>query len=243
MTGSVLGKLLRNTDLLAGAGAALLLVLCAVPLGLPLPLGIALAAIAYVGLRLALPRAAVPPPEQVFAATLARCEEQITAIQQFAGWAGFAGKPTVRERLLRIHQLARRTLAAIAQDPNKHGALGQYFDEYLTPITAVLASYVRLAGRELVLARDELAAIEEETLPLIERRLNTLYEQIHSADLAALELDTKMLEYTLQPLTVEPPPLATAPLVPETTAPGARRGRKRAGGQPPEEQRVKEQAG
>jgi 5-bromo-4-chloroindolyl phosphate hydrolysis protein len=200
----VIGKALRNTDLLAGAGAVVLLLLCALVLQLALPISLALAAATYVGLRLALPKSDPNEEAQRLAATLARCEEQVTAIGQFAGWAGFAGKPEVRERLLAIARSAKRVLTAIAQDPNKHSAAEQYLDEYLNPITAVLANYVRLAGRDLELARDELAALETETLPLIERRLNTLYEQIHSADLAALELDSKMLAYTLQPISPEP---------------------------------------
>jgi hypothetical protein len=203
-----MGRVLRNTDVLAGAGAVAVLLLAVLGLNLALPIGLGLAVAAYIGLRLALPKAAAPDQEAAFAATLARCEEQVTAIQQFAGWAGFAGKPEVRERLLAIHRIARRILTAIAQDPNKRSGAEPFLTEYLNPITSVLASYVRLAGRDLELGHDELAAIESETLPLVERRLNTLYEQIHSADLATLELDTKMLEYTLQPISVESPPSA-----------------------------------
>jgi hypothetical protein len=215
-----MGGFLRNTDVLAGLGAVGLLLLCVFALQVALPLGIGLAAVAYVGLRLALPKGDPHAQEEAarLAATLARCEERVTAIGQFAGWAGFAGKPEVRERLLAIARVAKRVLTAIGQDPNKRGVAPQFLDEYLDPITSVLSSYVRLAGRDLALARDELAALEADTLPLIERRLTTLYEQIHSADLAALELDTKMLEYTLQPISMatgdtqlEPAELPVAP--------------------------------
>ena len=218
--------LLRNTDLLAGGGAAALFLAAVFPLGLPLPVALALALATYVGLRLALPKPGGAPAdgaldEAAFAATLARCEEQVTAIHQFAGWAGFAGKPEVRARLLAIHRSARRVLDAIRQDPNKHGAAEQFLTGYLLPITDVLAQYVRLAGRELALARAELAALEAETLPLIERRLATLYEQIHSADLAALELDTKMLEYTFQPIEIAPKRYTTEGELPQGPEDGA----------------------
>lgn len=196
-------KVLGNSDLLAGLGAVGLLILCVFPLQLALPLSIALAAAAYVGLRLALPRRQPRDEGAALAATLARCEEQVTAIGQFAGWAGFAGKPEVRQRLLAIAHSARRILTAITQDPNKHATAERFLSEYLDPITTLLANYIRLAGRDLALAHDELVALETRTLPLIERRLNALYEQIHSADVASLELESKMLEYTLQPLSSE----------------------------------------
>ncbi len=219
-----MGKLLRNTDLLAGLGAIVLLLGCVFLLRLALPIGIALAVVAYIGLRLALPRANPNEEAERLAATLARCEERVTAIGQFAGWAGFAGKPAVRERLLSIARIAKRILTAIAQDPNKQSVAQQYLDEYLDPVTKVLGNYVRLAGRDLALARDELAALESETLPLIERRLNTLHEQIHSADLAALELDTKMLEYTLQPISMASDALDLDPAaLPPAPERGARR--------------------
>src|SRR4051794_24293277 len=106
----VMGKLFSNTDALAGAGAVVVLLVAVLALNLALPIGLGLAAVAYVGLRLALPKAKPQDQEAAFAATLARCEEQVTAIQQFAGWAGFAGKPEVRVRLLAIHRIARRIL-------------------------------------------------------------------------------------------------------------------------------------
>jgi len=234
-----LGGLLRNTDLVAGLGAVLLLLLCVFLLQVALPLSIVLAVVAYVGLRLALPKGNPHKEAERLAATLARCDERVTAIGQFAGWAGFAGKPEVRERLLAIARVAKRILTAIMQDPNKQSVAQQYLDEYLDPITSVLSNYVRLAGRDLALARDELAALETETLPLIERRLNTLYEQIHSADLAALELDTKMLEYTLQPISMA---TGTTQLDPAELPTAAERGTRRRTTEPQDEA-IKEQAG
>ncbi len=197
-----MGRLLRNSDLLAGIGAVLLLLVCVFLLQIGLPLSIALALVAYVGLRLVLPKSDAATAAAQLAATLAQCEERVTTISQFAGWAGFSGKPEVRERLLTIARIAKRTLIAITQDPTKEHLAAQYLTEYLDPITSVLSGYVRLAGRDLELAQNELHALETETLPLIERRLRTLYEQIHSADLAALELNARMLEYTLQPISM-----------------------------------------
>lgn len=211
--------LLRNTDLIAGAGAVGLLLLAVFALGLSPPLGVGLAAATYAGLRLALPRGG-GDDGAALAATLARCEEQITAIAQFAGWAGFAGKPAVQARLAAIGRIAGRVLLAIRQDQNKQGAAAQFLDGYLLPITDVLSQYVRLAARDLELARPELTALEEETLPLIERRLTALHEQIHGADLAALEIDTKMLEYTLQPIAIAPKRYTLEGLAPEAGSPG-----------------------
>ena len=222
-------KGLGNSDLLAGLGAVGLLLLCVFPLQLALPLSVGLALAAYVGLRLALPRRGSRDEAAALAATLARCEEQVTAIGQFAGWAGFAGKPTVRERLLAIGHGARRILTAITQDPNKYALADRFLSEYLDPITTLLANYIRLAGRDLALARDELVALETRTLPLIERRLDALYEQIHSADVASLELASQMLEYTLQPLSNETSatylPDEDVPTEPEGGAPQRHRAR------------------
>ena len=236
-------KAFGNSDLLAGLGAVGLLLLCVFLLQLALPLSIALAVAAYVGLRLALPRRQPRDEGAALAATLARCEEQVTAIGQFAGWAGFAGKPEVRQRLLTIARSARRILTAITQDPNKHATAERFLSDYLDPITTLLANYIRVAGRDLALAHDELAALETRTLPLIERRLNTLYEQIHSADVASLELESKMLEYTLQPLSTKTSetylPDESLPTEPEGGAPQQHRSR-------PADTRaetVKEQAG
>lgn len=204
-----MGGGLWKTDLIAGLGATALLLLGVFVLGLGPLLSVGLALLTYLGLRLVLPKPDRADEENAaLEATLARCREKVTEIGQFAGWAEFAGKPPVEEQLLRIARVAGRILDAIGQDPNKRQAAEPYLTEYLVPITDVLAQYVRLAGRKLALAQAELTEIETQTLPLIERRLTRLYEQIHSADVASLELNTKMLEYTLQPIDIKSPTTA-----------------------------------
>lgn len=197
-----MGRLLRNTDILAGLGAVVLLAVLVFLLKITLPISIALAFVAYIGLRLLLPKTDAAADAERQAAVLAQCDDRVTTIGQLAGWAGFAGKATVRERLLTIARTAQRILSAIKQDESKQSLADKYLTEYLDPITAVLSSYVKLAGRDLTMAQDDLTALENQTLPLIERRLNLLYEQIHSADVAALELNARMLEYTLQPISM-----------------------------------------
>lgn len=195
---------LWKTDAIAGGAATVFFLLGVFVLGLTVPVSLGLSLVAYLGLRLALPK---PDPAVAESAALdaliARCQEKVVEIQQAAGWAEFTGKPQVEQQLLRIHRAARRVLDAIEQDPNKREAAEPYLTEYLTPITDVLGQYVRLSGRELSLAAAELAELETRTLPLIERRLTKLHEQIHSADVMALELNTKMLEYTLAPIELD----------------------------------------
>lgn len=70
-------------------------------------------------------------------------------------------------------------------------------DRYLAPATTILTRYARLVSRDLTTARPVLDRVETHDLPLLQRRYDEFYEQVHRGDLIDLEVASEMLAFEL----------------------------------------------
>ena len=103
-------------------------------------------------------------------------------------------KPAVQAQALRICSRADQILIVLAE-PARDEELGrEVVDRVLPTAQTVLRSYVRLSERQIASAQPALARVETSDLPLIERTLNDIYEQLHRHDVVSLEVASEMLD-------------------------------------------------
>lgn len=101
--------------------------------------------------------------------------------------------PAVQAQALRICNRADETLKALAE-PNRDVQLAQEFVVRVLPAAqTVFSSYVRLSERQISSAGPALARVETNDLPLIERTLDDIYQQLHRHDVVSLEVASEML--------------------------------------------------
>ncbi len=85
-------------------------------------------------------------------------------------------------------------------------------DRYLAPATTILTRYARLVSRGLTSARPVLDRVETHDLPLLQRRYDEFYEQVHRGDLIDLEVASEMLSFELdEPVNGTPSLSGTGP--------------------------------
>jgi hypothetical protein len=102
-------------------------------------------------------------------------------------------KPQVQAQALRICERADQILTVLAE-PARDEELGREFvDRVLPTAQTVFSSYVRLSERQIARAQPALVRVETSDLPLIERTLNDLFEQLHRYDVISLEVASEML--------------------------------------------------
>jgi hypothetical protein len=102
-------------------------------------------------------------------------------------------KPAVQAQALRICSRAEQILNVLAE-PERDEELGREFVERVLPTAqTVFSSYVRLSERQIASAQPALARVETSDLPLIERTLNEMFEQLHRYDVISLEVASEML--------------------------------------------------
>lgn len=102
-------------------------------------------------------------------------------------------KPVVQAQALRICNRADETLKALAE-PNRDVQLANEFVGRVLPAAqTVFGSYVRLSERQIASAALALARVETNDLPLIERTLDDIYQQLHRHDVISLEVASEML--------------------------------------------------
>ena len=104
-----------------------------------------------------------------------------------------------RERAFRVCAAADRVAEVMATDKADPQLVGWFVDRYLTPTEALLERYARLARRGVTAAEPTLAKVEEHDLPLLESRLDALYEQLHRGDVIDLAVASEMLEFDDRP--------------------------------------------
>ena len=103
-------------------------------------------------------------------------------------------KPEVQQQALRICARADEILKVLAE-PGRDVQLGREFvDQVLPTAQTVFGSYARLSGRNISSAQAALARVETNDLPLIERTLDDIYQQLHRHDVISLEVASEMLE-------------------------------------------------
>jgi hypothetical protein len=148
-----------------------------------------------------------PGPDAATAAT-----EDISAIEARVArlWRTARQIPneSVRERAFRVCAAADRVAEALATDRPNPELAGWFSDRYLTPAETILERYVRLAGRDIAAAEPALRKVEDEDLPLLESRLDELYDRLHRGDVIELSVASEMLDLDLAD---QPPRLPRTP--------------------------------
>ena len=103
----------------------------------------------------------------------------------------------VREQALRICAAADRIAEVMAADRTDARTVNWFNERLLAPTESLLAGYVRLAGRDVAGAGETLRRVEEQNLPLIESRLDALYDQLHRGEIVDLAVASEMLDIEL----------------------------------------------
>ncbi len=142
-----------------------------------------------------LPSARRTPNSAPFAAAaFAAVHERIERIKEIA--LRIPDGP-VREQAFRICAAADRIAEAMAADRTDAKTVTWFNERLLEPTESLLASYVRLVGRGVAGAGETLRRVEEQNLPLIESRLDTLYDQLHRGEIVDLAVASEMLDIEL----------------------------------------------
>lgn len=99
-----------------------------------------------------------------------------------------------RERAFRVCAAADRVAEVLAQDKADPQLVGWFVERHLAPTEALLERYTRLAQRRVAAAEPALERVEEHDLPLLESRLDALYQQLHRGDVVDLAVASEMLK-------------------------------------------------
>ena len=155
---------------------------------------------------------AVTDPE--LADVLARGREQAARMRRTIG--GINDRE-VRLRVTNLVDDADRILTSL-RDRGDTVLAHTFNDRYLAPATTILTRYSRLVSRDLTTARPVLDRVETHDLPLLQRRYDEFYEQVHRGDLIDLEVASEMLAFELdEPVNGTPSLSATEATGPRET--------------------------
>ena len=136
-------------------------------------------------------RDVVTDPE--LADVLAKGREQAARMRRTLG--GINDRE-VRLRVTNLVDDADRILTSL-RDRGDTVLAHTFNDRYLAPATTILTRYARLVSRDLTTARPVLDRVETHDLPLLQRRYDEFYEQVHRGDLIDLEVASEMLAFEL----------------------------------------------
>jgi hypothetical protein len=170
-----------------------------------LPLALFLAVICFgllVYLMYALQRWAAnrrqAPPLPDPRAALKECRARVAAIGQLVRDPSLAKHPRreVRESARATYVLLARIVEALRLDENKRAAAPAVLEKYIAPTHELLREYVKLSSRGIETAEEELAAAES-ALPVIERRLDNLFNRLHEDDIISLAVINEMVGESL----------------------------------------------
>lgn len=101
---------------------------------------------------------------------------------------------SARAQAFRVCVAADRVAEALAQDNADPQLVGWFIERHLAPTEALLDRYARVARRGVDGAESALKRVEDHDLPLLETRLDTLYQQLHRGDVVDLAVASEMLE-------------------------------------------------
>jgi hypothetical protein len=125
--------------------------------------------------------------------SLARGRELATRLR--SALAGISDRE-IRLRATNLADDADRILGSVRERGDV--AMADLFnDRYLAPATTIMTRYARLAPRDLTTARPALERVEQHDLPLLQKRFDQFYEQVHRGDLIDLEVASEMLAFEL----------------------------------------------
>lgn len=102
----------------------------------------------------------------------------------------------IRTRATHLVDDADRILASL-RDRGDRTLAATFNERYLTPAETILSRYTRLQALDLTTGRDALDRVESHDLPLLQKRYDEFYEQVHRGDLIDLEVASEMLAFEL----------------------------------------------
>lgn len=102
----------------------------------------------------------------------------------------------IRTRATHLVDDADRILASL-RDRGDRTLAATFNERYLTPAETILSRYARLQALDLTTGRDALDRVESHDLPLLQKRYDEFYEQVHRGDLIDLEVASEMLAFEL----------------------------------------------
>jgi hypothetical protein len=105
--------------------------------------------------------------------------------------------PETQELAFRVCAGADRVAEALAMDNAESQLVTWFIERYVEPTETLLGQYARLERRGVSAAEPTLRKVETEDLPLLESKLDTLYQQLHRGDLVSLQVASEMLEFGL----------------------------------------------
>ena len=184
----------RTGDLVAGFVAAAVFVVLFAILGLTPIASVPLAVVAYLGVRLAIPR----PDENVSA--IRECQRQVDDITGLIRTFDSGRHGGGSDLLHQIGAALVAILAAIRSDPKKREYASAFLDDYLTPIRAVVNPYVRLASQDVTLANPDLTETENDTFPKIVAELTKLREDLYRSDVTQLRTGKELVDLISLPI-------------------------------------------
>lgn len=197
-----MANLLRESDLVPGVAGVAALLGATFALDLPLVAATGIGALVYAGVGLVMPAAdpEVAPGvrRSQLAAGVAALEARIAHV---AALTGQVSDREARRHVARIVDVARQVVAHVLGDPADLPAAQPLLELYLDTTTGLLRTYVHLASRDVVSARDALEKAENEAIPLLSSKVTALYEQLQRPEVVALTVDSELVEFRTRGLT------------------------------------------
>jgi hypothetical protein len=130
-------------------------------------------------------RSAALPPTSKSDQCIAECDTRISRMRALKATVAAYASPVVRDQLEYIIDRCDKIQSAIVDDKKVYLS-EQFLEEYVKPAQSWLETYARLKSRDLDLARSAVEESEDAMLPLLSRKFNAFYNQLHVGDIAKL---------------------------------------------------------
>ncbi len=102
-------------------------------------------------------------------------------------------KADVRQQTLGLCASADLVLSAIEENPGEKELASDFLNRYLTPASAIISGYARLANRNIPSARSTLEKVESHDLKVLATKVDDIYDRLHRGSLIDLEVAREML--------------------------------------------------
>lgn len=102
-------------------------------------------------------------------------------------------KADVRQQTLGLCASADLVLSAIEENPNETELASDFLNRYLTPASAIVTGYSRLANRNIPSGQATLEKVETHDLKLLSTKVDEIYDRLHRGTLIDLEVAREML--------------------------------------------------
>jgi hypothetical protein len=102
-------------------------------------------------------------------------------------------KPDVRQQTLGLCASADLVLSAIEENPDETELASDFLNRYLTPASAIVTGYSRLANRSIPSAAPTLEKVETHDLKILASKVDEIYDRLHRGTLIDLEVAREML--------------------------------------------------